>query len=70
MRQRDGFVFISDPRVQYGDGPVAPEDLLGAVEIRDELLRYVGSPNYRAFTEAGPPRLDPWLHDRWKNGRR
>ena len=65
-RQRDGYVYIFDQRVQRADGSVAPEDLIGAVEIRDgEILRYIGSPNYRAFTAAGPPQIDPWFHDRW-----
>lgn len=65
-RQRDGFVYISDARVQNADGSVAKEDLIGCVEIREgKILRFIGSPNYRAFTAAGPPKIDPWLHERW-----
>lgn len=65
QRQSSGFVYIADEREPHRR-TISPENLVGAVEVKGgKMLHYLGNPNYRVFTAAGAPRLDPWLQARW-----
>ena len=62
-RQNNGFVYILDLRTPTPNEAVPPEDIIGAVEVRDgQLGHFHGSPNYRICAQNGLMTLDPWLH--------
>ena len=62
-RQHNGFVYILDLRTPTPNDAVPPEDIIGAVEVRDgQLGHFQGSPNYRIVAQNGLMTLDPWFH--------
>ena len=57
-----GHLYIIDWRTPDPNGDVPPEDIIGAVEIRDGSLvadSYKPNPNYRVLTHRGMTRLTP-----------
>jgi hypothetical protein len=67
-RQGDGWVYVIDARTPTPQGPVPPEDILGAFEVRQgALVQYQASPAYRVVTSNGPPQLDPWFAEKLRD---
>jgi hypothetical protein len=61
-RLRAGWLFVTDLRTAHPEGPVPPEDILGAFRIENgEVLphSYQRSDRHRLLTERGFFRLDP-----------
>jgi hypothetical protein len=59
-----GWVYIIDRRTPTPDGPVPPEDILGAFEVQDgEVVRgsYRASPRHQILSRHGFFRLDDGL---------
>ena len=59
-KQRNGWVYVIDPRCPDPRGPVMPEDIFGAFEVRDgELVpgSYRGNGEYRVLTANGMTQL-------------
>ena len=61
--QRDGWLYVIDPRTPEGpDGRVGPEDIIGAFEVRGGALvpgSYQPNDGYRVLTENGMTQLTP-----------
>jgi len=57
-----GHLYIIDWRTLNPNGAVPPEDIIGAIEVKDGLLvggSYQPNPNYRVLTARGMTRLTP-----------
>ena len=64
-RQNEGHVYILDGRTPEPEGHVPPEDIIGAVQVRNgEIVpgSYKANPNYRVYTDRGLVRLPRSLH--------
>ena len=64
-RLGDGWVYVIDKRTPTPGGPVPPEDILGAFEVRGgEVVpeSYRPSPRHRIFSTNGFVRLEEGLH--------
>ncbi|MCP4347466.1 MAG: hypothetical protein GY795_18325 [Desulfobacterales bacterium] len=60
-RRKEGFVYIIDARTPTPNEEVPPEDIIGAVEVRNgTVLGYQGNPNYQVFTASGMMMIDSW----------
>lgn len=61
-RQKNGWVYIIDPRTPTPMGEIPPEDIFGAFEVKRRRLRqFHGSPSYKIMAENGFMQLDPWI---------
>jgi hypothetical protein len=63
----NGWIYIIDQRTPTPGGPVPPEDILGAIEVKNGTIvegSYQASPNHRILSQRGFFRLDPELHQR------
>ena len=60
-----GSVVVIDRRTPTPEGPVPPDDILGAFIVEDgKVGAYLASPNHRLLTDQGFFRLNDWLKDR------
>lgn len=58
-----GYLYVLDWRTPDPQGTVPPEDIIGAIEVRDGRLvagSYAPNPNYSVLTAAGMTRLTPF----------
>jgi hypothetical protein len=65
-----GHLYIIDRRTPDPNGAVPPEDIIGAIEVKDGLpLRdsYKANPNYRVLTTRGVTRLTPSQRETFVN---
>jgi hypothetical protein len=65
-RQGDGWAYIIDGRTRSPEGPVPPEDIIGAFEVRGGSLvpgSYCANPNHRLLSAHGFFRLSPDMQE-------
>jgi hypothetical protein len=67
QRLGNGWVYVIDQRTPTPDGAIPPEDVLGALEVRDGMIvaeSYRPNPNHRILSDNGFFRLGDYLHQR------